>query len=318
VPGVLTALETLLQDATAGDPITGLKWTHRSLRKLCKALRCQGIKVSLNTVARLLRSNHFSLRTCRKLRAGLRHAERDRQFRYLVRLRRLYITREWPVISVDTKKKEWVGDFKNLGQCWRSQARVVLDHDFPTWAIGRAIPVGIFDLVHNDGLVVIGISHETPTFAVSAIRRWWLQVGRHRYPDCRHLLIEADSGGANDHRKWEWKIALQALADEFGLTIAMTHYPPGASKWNPIDHRMFSLISANWAGEPLVSYETMLKYIRTTRSAKGFHCRAYLDRKTYTAQRPSNEQRRVVRLKRRLVCPQWNYVIKPHKTKPRS
>lgn len=312
MPGVLTALETLLQDATAGDPITGLKWTHRSLRKLCKALRSRGIKVSLNTVARLLRNNHFSLRTCRKQRAGLRHTDRDRQFRYLVRLRRLYITRGWPVISVDTKKKEWIGDFKNPGRCWRRQAREVLDHDFPSWAIGRAIPVGIFDLAHNDGLVVIGTSHETPTFAVSALRRWWLQVGRHRYGDCRHLLIEADSGGANDHRKWEWKIALQTLADEFDLTIAVTHYPPGASKWNPIDHRMFSLISGNWAGEPLVNYETMLKYIRTTRSAKGFHCRAYLDKKSYTAQRPTKEQRDTVRLKRRRVCPQWNYVIKPH------
>jgi hypothetical protein len=201
VPGVLTALEELLQDATAGDPITGLKWTHRSLRKLCKALRRQGIKVSPHTIARLLRSKRFSLRTCRKQRAGLRHADRDRQFRYLVRLRRLYITRGWPVISVDTKKKEWVGDFKNLGQCWRREARSVLDHDFPSWAVGRAIPVGVFDLVHNDGLIVIGTSHETPTFAVSAIRRWWLQVGRHRYGDCGHLLIEADSGGANDHRK---------------------------------------------------------------------------------------------------------------------
>jgi Rhodopirellula transposase DDE domain len=315
---VLRALEDLLQDVTAGDPMTGLKWTHRSLRKLCKALRHQGIRIAPHTVARLLRKNHFSLRTCRKLRAGLRHADRDRQFRYLVRLRRLYITRGWPVISVDTKKKEWVGDFKNQGKCWRREARAVLDHDFPSWAVGRAIPVGVFDLVHNDGLVVIGNSHETPTFAVSAIRRWWQQVGRRRYRDSRHLLIEADSGGANDHRKWEWKIALQALADKFDLTIAVTHYPPGASKWNPIDHRMFSLISANWAGEPLVSYETMLKYIRTTHSETGFHCRAYLDQKTYTAQRPNKKQRSNVRLKRRSVCPQWNYVIRPHKQKSGS
>jgi hypothetical protein len=311
-------LEELLKDATAGDPMTGLKWTHRSLRKLCKALRRSRIKISPHTVARLLRVKRFSLRTCRKLRAGLRHTDRDRQFRYLVRLRRLYISRGWPVISIDTKKKEWVGEFKNPGRCYRRSARAVLDHDFPTWAKGRAIPVGVFDLVHNDGLVVIGVSHETPTFAVSAIRRWWLQVGRNRYGNCRHLLVEADSGGANDHRKWEWKIALQALADEFDLIIAVTHYPPGASKWNPIDHRMFSLISANWAGEPLVSYETMLKYIRTTRSENGFHCRAYLDQKSYTTQRPTQEQRGGVRLKRRTVCPQWNYVIRPHKRKPRS
>jgi hypothetical protein len=312
------ALLTLLQDATAGDPITGLKWTHRSLRKICKALARRKIKVSPHTVARLLRMNRFSLRTCRKQRAGLRHAERDRQFRYLTRLRRFYISRGWPVISVDTQKKEWVGDFKNAGHCWRRQAREVLDHDFPTWSKGRAIPVGVFDVAHNDGLVVVGTSHETPAFVGSVIGQWWRQIGRNRYGACGRLLIQSDSGGANDHRKWEWKIALQALADDFDLTIAMTHYPSGASKWNPIDHRMFSLISANWAGEPLTSYETILKYIRTTRSTKGFHCRALLDRTEYKSQRPTEEQRRTVRLKRRIVCPQWNYVIKPHKRKPNS
>jgi hypothetical protein len=310
-------LEQLLQDATAGDPVTGLKWTHRSLRKLCKALRRQGLKASPHTVARLLRQRRFSLRTCRKQKAGLRHPDRDRQFRYLVRLRRLYVSHGWPVISVDTKKKEWVGDFKNAGRCWRQQARLVLDHDFPTWAVGRAIPVGVYDLAYNDGYVVLGTSHETPTFAVSDIRRWWKQVGRHRYEGKKRLLIEVDSGGANDHRKWEWKIALQGLADAVGLIIAVTHYPPGASKWNPIDHRMFSLISANWAGEPLSSYETMLKYIRATHSDKGFHCCAWLDRKEYTAQRPTPEKRARVRIKRRHLFPEWNYMILPHSRRPR-
>lgn len=311
----MRALEQLLGDATAGDPVTGLKWTHRSLRKLCKALRRQGIPVSRQTIARLLRQQHYSLRTCRKQRAGIRDPDRERQFRYLARLRRLYITRGWPVISVDTKKKELVGAFKNAGRCWRRQARLVLDHDFPSWAKGRAIPVGVYDLVHNDGYVVVGISHETPTFVVSAIRRWWLVVGRRRYPHARRLLIEVDGGGANDYRKWEWKIALQALADEFGLVVAVTHFPSGASKWNPIDHRMFSLISANWAGEPLTSYELILKYIRTTHSREGFHCRACLDRKEYEAQRPTREQRRWVRLKRRRVFPNWNYTIHPHRSK---
>lgn len=310
----MRALEQLLCDATAGDPITGLKWTHCSLRKLCRALRRQGLKASPPTVARLLRQRGFSLRTCRKQRAGIRDPDRDRQFRYLVRMRRLYITHGWAAISVDTKKKEWVGDFKNAGHCWRKEARQVLDHDYPTWAEGRAIPVGVYDLAHNDGYVILGTTHETPTLAVSAVRRWWLRVGRHRYAD-NHVLIEADSGGANDHRKWEWKIALQGMADEFNLIIAVTHYPPGASKWNPIDHRMFSLISANWAGEPLTSYETMLNYIRTTHSENGFHCRACLDRKDYVAQKATNEQRRYVRLKRRRVFPQWNYLIYPHKSR---
>ncbi len=180
------------------------------------------------------------------------------------------------MISVDTKKKEWIGNFKNPGRSWRRQPRDVLDHDFPSWAIGRAIPYGIFDVAFNDGYVVVGTAHETPPFAVAAIRRWWIIVGRRRYPKARRLLIQADSGRANGCRKWAWKVALQHLADEFGLILTVTHYPSGASKWNPIEHRMFSLISGNWAGEPLVSYETMLKYIRTTRSETGFRCREWV------------------------------------------
>jgi len=288
-------LQELVRDDTAGDPISGLRWTHRSLRKLCKALQRQGVALAPHTVARLLRELHFSLRTCRKRKAGLHNPDRDRQFRYLVRLRRLFLARKWAVISVDTKKKEWIGNFKGAGRCWRQEDREVLDHDYPTWAFGRAIPVGIYDLAHNDGFVVIGTSHETATFEVLAIRRWWLQVGRPRYPQEQNLLIEVDSGGANDHRKWEWKIALQHLADEFRLTITVTHFPPGASKWNPIEHRMFSLISANWAGEPLESYETILKHVRTTRSVMGFHCRACLDGQEYTPQRKATDEQKGTR-----------------------
>ena len=243
----------MLADATAGDPVSGMKWTHRSLHTLQRALRYRGFKASLSTIARLLRDRDFSLRTCRKNTAGTRHKDRDRQFRYLVRLRKLYRTQGWPVISVDTKKKELVGDFKNPGQSWRREDREVLDHDFPSWAVGRAIPHGVYDLAFDDGLFVVGTSHETPSFAVAAIRHWWLEVSRWRYFGKRRLLIEADAGGANAATKWEWKVALQRLADEFDLIITVTHYPPGASQWNPIDHRMFSLISATWAGEPLVS-----------------------------------------------------------------
>jgi len=264
----------LLADVTAGDPASGMRWTHRSLHTLSQGLKRQGITLARSTIARLLRQMRFSLRTCRKRKAGTSDKDRDRQFRYLTRLRSLYLTLGLPVISVDTKKKELVGDFKNPGRCWRRKDRDVLDHDFPSWAIGRAIPYGIYDLAFNDGMVVVGTSYETPSFAVAAIRRWWLEVGRRRYAGERRLLIEADAGGANDYRKWEWKEELQRLADEFGLIITVTHYPPGASKWNPIDHRMFSLITGNWTGEPLVDYETTLGYIRTTRSSRGFHCRA--------------------------------------------
>lgn len=226
------------------------------------------------------------------------------------------MARKWPVISVDTKKKEWIGDFKNPGRCWRQKDREVLDHDYPTWAIGQAIPTGIYDLAYNDGLVVLGTSHETPRFEVLAIRRWWRKIGQKRYPRSQHLLIQVDGGGANDHRKWEWKVELQKFADEFGVIILVTHFPPGASKWNPIEHRMFSLISENWAGEPLESYETMLKHIRTTRSSAGFHCRADLDPGEYTPQRKvTKEEKDFVRLKRRRVFPNWNYAILPHPPK---
>ncbi len=313
----MRALQELLRDDTAGDPISNLHWTHRSLRKLCKALRRHGTSLAPPTMGRLLRQLHFSLRTCRKRKAGLHDPDRDRQFRYLIRLRKLFLAKKWPVISVDTKKKELIGEFKNPGRCWRQRDREVLDHDYPTWASGQAIPTGIYDLAGNDGLVVIGTSRETPTFEVLAIRRWWLQTGKSRYPQVRRLLIEVDSGGANDHRKWEWKLALQLLADEFQLIITVTHFPPGASKWNPIEHRMFSLISANWAGEPLDSYETMLKYIRTTRSSTRFHCRACLDRRKYTPEsRVTEEQKHSVRLKRRRVMPKLNYMILPHEQKP--
>src|SRR5512142_1776572 len=215
LPGILKALEELLADATAGDPASGMKWTHRSLRTLATGLKRRGIILARSTIARLMRQMRFSLRTCRKRKAGTRHKDRDRQFRYLTRLRRLYLTRELPVISVDTKKKELVGDFKNPGRCWRREDREVLDHDFPSWAVGRAIPYGIYDPAFDDGLVVVGTSHETPSFAVAAIRRWWLEVGRGRYCGKRRLLIEAAAGGANAATKWEWKVALQRLADEF-------------------------------------------------------------------------------------------------------
>jgi hypothetical protein len=306
-------LKELLRDATAGDPISGLKWTHRSLRKLRKALRRRGIKLAPTTIARLLDGLGFSLRTNRKRLAGIRDPDRDQQFRYLTRLRRLYITLGLPVISVDTKKKEWVGNFKNPGRGWRRRDRAVLDHDYPSWALGQAIPVGVYDLAYQDGSVLVGTSHDTPAFTVAAIRRGWLDVGRRRYRKARRLLIEADGGGPTDHRKWGWKVGLQRLADEFGLIITVTHYPAGASKWNPIEHQLFGPISANWAGEPLVSYETILKYIRTTRTETMHYCSARLDTKEYPVEHcVAPEDKAQVRLKRKRIRPQLNYTIYPH------
>jgi hypothetical protein len=308
-------LEDLLKDTVAGDPVSGLKWTHRSLRKLQKALRRRGIRLALATIARLLDRLGFSLKTCRKQQAGIQDPDRDRQFRYIIQMRKLYLAKGLPVISVDTKKKEWVGNFKNAGRCWRRCHRQVLDHDYPSWAFGPAIPVGIYDVGSNDGYIVVGTSHDTAAFITRAIRRWWRVVGQRRCSGARRLLLEMDGGGANDPRKWLWKVALQDLADDTGLIIVVTHYPAGASKWNPIEHRMFSVISGNWAGEPLGSYETVLKYIRTARTESGFRCRACLDRKDYPArQRATSEDKARVRLKPSPVLPKWNYTIRPHRS----
>jgi Rhodopirellula transposase DDE domain len=309
-------LEELLKDTVAGDPVSGLKWTHRSLRKLQKALCRRGFRLALATIARLLHGLGFSLKTCRKQQAGIQDPDRDRQFRYIIRMRKLYLAKGLPVISVDTKKKEWIGNFKNPGRCWRRCPREVLDHDYPSWASGQAIPVGIYDLGHNDGYVVVGTSHDTAAFITKAIRRWWRMVGRRRYPGAGRLLLEMDGGGANDPRKWLWKVALQDLADDSGLIIVVTHYPPGASKWNPIEHRMFSIISGNWAGEPLVSYERVLKYIRTARTESGFRCRAWLDRKDYpTRQHVKPAEKARVKLKASPVLPHWNYTIRPQRSR---
>jgi Rhodopirellula transposase DDE domain len=297
--------------------MSGLKWTHKSIRKLSEALGRRGGPTGHATVARLLRDQHFSLRTNRKCRAGIRDPQRDRQFRYLARMRRWYLACGLPVISVDTKKKEWIGDFKNPGRCWRRDSRAVLDHDFPSWAIGRGIPYGIYDIGRDAGYVIIGTSRETSAFAAAAIRSWWLEVGRRYYAKKNRLLIQADGGGANGSRRLAWKVGLQGLADEFGLIITMMHYPPGASKWNPIEHRMFGPISENWAGEPLVSYEVMLNYIRRTRSNTGFHCRASLDTANYPkAVKITEAERGQLQIKPRRVLPKWNYTIWPRILRP--
>lgn len=306
----------MLRDATAGDPMGGLRWTHKTTRNLAAGLRRRGFAVSYVTVARLLRQQQYSLRTNRKRMARTKDPERNRQFRLLTRRRRCFLRRGWPMISVDTKKKELIGNFKNSGRSWRRRSRDVLDHDFPNWAKGRGIPYGIYDEGHNAGLAVVGVSRDTPEFAIAAIRYWWRTIGRLRYPKTKRLGIEGDGGGSNGHRSWRWKIGLQRLADEFDLTITVGHFPPGASKWNPIEHRMFNLISANWAGEPLTSYETVLKFIRTTCSSTGFHCRAHLDTTKYQTKIPvAAEDKAKVKLNRSRVLPKWNYTIRPRQGK---
>lgn len=294
----------------------GLRWTHKTTRNLATALNRRGIEITHVTVARLLREQKYSLRTNRKRLAKTNDPDRDQQFRLLARRRNRFQRNKWPIISIDCKKKELLGNFKNAGSTWRRHARDVFDHDFPSWADGRAIPFGIYDIARNAGYMVVGISRETSAFIIRAIRSWWMAVGRNEYNGATRLAFECDCGGGNGQRLWAWRVGLQRLADEFGLTITVGHFPPGASKWNLIEHRMFSLISANWAGEPLTSYEVVLKYIRATRSAPGFRCRATLDKNQYPKKMvATDEQKQTIRINTHRVLPKWNYTIQPRKAK---
>lgn len=304
-----------MKDATSGDPIRGTKWTRKSLRTLVKELRRRRHKVGHETIRRLLKGLGYSLCANRKELNKRQDEHRDRQMRYLARKRREFLKAQKPGISVDCKKKEQVGNFKNPGRTWRREAHRVLATDFPSDAEGKAIPYGVYDLAHNRGFVGVGVSHETAEFAVNVIRRWWWQEGCQTYPDQTELLIQADSGGANGYRHWLWKWELQRLADETGLRITVTHYPTSASKWNWIEHRLFNHISKNWAGEPLITYETVLKFIRTTTTENGLQCQAYLDRKHYQTQNKiTPEQKAMINLIPHRVLPKWNYTIKPRGT----
>jgi hypothetical protein len=305
-------LSRLLQDATAGDPIRGTKWIRKSLRTLAKELSRKKVRVSHETVRRLLKQLDYSLRYNRKQRSKRQDTDRDQQMVYLARIRRAFLKAKKPGISVDCKKKELIGNFKNPGRTWRQEPRAVLATDFPRDADGKAIPYGVYDLAGNRGFIGVGVSHETAQFAVDVIRRWWLTEGRAAYPGQTELLIQCDAGGANGYRDWPWKWELQRLADETGLTITVTHYPTSASKWNWIEHRLFCHISANWAGEPLVRYETVLKFIRTTVTKTGLSCTAYLDRKKYpTKIVVTPEQKATIHLRRHRTLPKWNYTIRP-------
>ena len=309
----MRVLEDLLGDATAGDPISGIKWTRKTVRRLSRELRGRGLHIGRTTVRRLLRERGYALRVNRKRKTKRQDPRRDRQMQYIARARRTFKKAGFPVVSVDAKKRELVGDFRNAGRTWRRKALEVLATDFRRDAEGVAIPYGVYDVARNEGYVTIGTAHETPAFAGAALRRWWKRAGQPTYGDQAHVLIEADDGGANDSRCWRWKWELQQMADEFQIAITVTHYPAGASKWNPVEHRLFSPISLNWAGQPLVSYETILKFIRTTQTETGLWCRAWLDPRDYpTGLKITAEQKAEINLKPHRVFPNWNYTIEPH------
>jgi hypothetical protein len=306
-------METLLLDATAGDPITGLKWTRKTTRKIAKELKRKGYVVEHSTIPRLAGILGYTLQGNRKHLSRQEDQRRDCQMRYIARLRRRFARQNQPEISVDGKKKELIGQFRNPGRTLRQEPLEVLATDFPSDARGKAIPYGIYDLQRNEGMMAVGVSHETAELAGASIRRWLLEIGFVYYPDCHGLLIQADSGGANACDSWLWKVELQKLANEFQLAITVTHYPSGASKWNPIEHRMFSVISQNWAGQPLISYETVLKFIRSSKTETGFRCQAYFDRRKYeTKRKVTPEEKANINLHRHKLFPQWNYTIEPN------
>ena len=298
---------------TAGDPVSGLKWTRKTTEKLSRQLRKMGIVVSANTVARLLKLQGYSLRVNHKSVSHSKSPNRDRQFKKIFRTRRTFEREQMPVISVDTKKKEQIGQFKNQGAVWAHNAILVYDHDFKRYAIGMAIPFGIYDTTANQAHVCVGTSHDTPAFAVDALVTWWQNAGQKLYPKAKKILILADNGGGNGSKNRAWKLNLQTkLSDAFKLSVTVCHYPPGTSKWNPIEHRVFSQISKNWAGQPLNSYETVLKYISTTKTETGLAVTSMLLRGEYPIglkiQKGDMDK---LRVQPHPALPDWNYTIRP-------
>jgi hypothetical protein len=302
-----------MQHDTAGDPITGIKWSRRTTRKIAEQLATLGIAVSKNTVGRLLKQMKYKLRVNRKQIASANSPTRNQQFLYISEQRQRFASQGLPFISVDSKKKELIGAFKNPGTKWDRQPQPVNDHDFRSEAKALATPRGIYDTQANCGSVFVGISHDTPAFAVDTVAQWWLYEGRLRYPEAREIFILADGGGSNGSRCRAWKKALQdRICNLLGLTVTVSHYPPGASKWNPIEHRLFSEISKNWAGQPLTDLETMLNFIRTTKTETGLTVSAYLIPENYdTGIKISDQQMRQLNLVKHNMLGLWNYSVRP-------
>lgn len=314
-PGLVKALLRLVEPTARGDPQSPLRWTCKSTYHLATELQRQGFQVGPRTVAKALREQEFSLQANRKTREGQQHPDRNAQFAYLNEQVMAFQRRGQPAISVDTKKKELVGDFKNGGREWRPRGRPeeVRTHDFPDPNMKKAIPYGVYDLTRNEGWVSVGIDHDTSRFATASIRRWWKKMGRKRYPRAKQLLITADCGGSNSSRTRLWKVALQDLADDLGLRLTVCHFPPGTSKWNKIEHRMFCHLTRNWRGRPLTSYAVIVQLIGNTRTTTGLQIRAELDDKVYpTKETVADEQLANVRLTPATFHGEWNYAIAPH------
>jgi hypothetical protein len=314
-PGVWPALEALVEPVTRGDPDSPLRWSCKSTAVLASELfEKHSIRISDRTVAKLLHEHEYSLQAAKKTVEGAQHPDRDAQFEYLNAKAENCLAQHGPFISVDTKKKELVGNFKNAGREWqpKGEPELVDVHDFPSDAVGKAIPYGVYDVGANDGFVSVGMDHDTPVFAVTSIEAWWRRVGKERYPHAREIFITADSGGSNSHRAHMWKYELQRMADTLGISIRVGHFPPGTSKWNKIEHRMFSFISINWRGRPLRTFETVVNLIGSTTNRGGLVVRARLDHRNYPlGKKVSAKEMRALKIERDDFHGDWNYVIRP-------
>lgn len=305
-----------MAEETAGDPMSEQKWIRRSLRHLSRAVTAAGHPSSPPTLGRVLRAWRYSLKANVKRLTGADHPDREPQFQQIAAQRARFRAAGWPMISVDTKEKELVGNFKQAGQQWRQTAEAVLVHDFPADGLGRAVPYGVYDVARNEGAVYVGRSGDTPRFAVAAIAAWWAEHGRSAYPGADQVLILADAGGSNSCHFRMWKQQLQEqLADRWGLTVTVCHYPARCSKWNPIEHRLFSFISLNWAAEPLRSFDRLLAAIRGTTTQTGLKVTARLLDGVYrTGETVSDAEMGRLQLARHPVCPTWNYTISPRRS----
>jgi transposase len=315
-PTLVVDLEKLVEPTTRGDPESWLRWTSKSVRRLAEELERMGHEVSYPVVAELLHEMGYSLQANRKTKEGDSHPDRNAQFEHINARVQQYMSLQQPVISVDTKKKELVGDFKNGGQDWRPRGKPekVRVHDFLIPELGRAAPYGIYDLAQNTGWVSVGIDHDTASFAVETIRRWWHAMGNEKYSKAKRLMITADGGGSNGSRLRLWKLELQKLADETGLAIAVSHFPPGTSKWNKIEHRLFSFISKNWRGKPLTSLQVIVSLIAGTTTRKGLKVHAEIDDSSYPAGiKVPDEEMDLINLRRDNFHGEWNYEILPRK-----
>jgi len=315
-PEVISILDSLVDPVTRGDPMSPLRWTCKSTRQLAKALETKGIFVSHVYVAELLSSMGYSLQANRKVNEGGDHPDRDQQFHYINDLCQRYLYKNVPVISVDTKKKENVGNYKNNGKTWEQvgQPTEVEVYDFIDADLGKAVPYGIYDIGKNEGFVNVGKSFDTSSFAVSSIRRWWIEMGEPAYPKSKKLLLTADGGGSNGYRRKLWKTELQKFSDEYNLEITVLHLPPGTSKWNKIEHRLFSYISMNWKGQPLINFETVVNLIGSTTTSKGLKVKSMLDETEYPKGiSVPDEELKLVNLFPHAFHGEWNYTIKPKK-----